>query len=64
MTAPPHLEGEKAEILVDMEVLGIPRLDEVIWNFDEDGSIDKLLPGSGGADAGVASRTHLEGASS
>ena len=32
MTAPPHLEGEKAEILVDLEVLGIPRFDEVIWN--------------------------------
>ena len=29
MTAPPHLEGEKANILVDLEVLGIPRLDEV-----------------------------------
>ena len=37
MTAPPHLEGEKAEILVDLEVLGIPRLDEVNWNFGEDG---------------------------
>ena len=32
MTAPPHLEGEKAEILVDLEVLGIPRFDEVIWD--------------------------------
>ena len=31
MTAPPHVEGEKSEILVDLEVLGIPRLDEVIW---------------------------------
>ena len=30
MTAPPHVEGEKAEILVDLEVLGIPRLDEVV----------------------------------
>ena len=29
MTAPPHLGGEKANILVDLEVLGIPRLDEV-----------------------------------
>ena len=37
MTAPPHLDGEKAEILVDLEVLGIPRLDEVNWNFGEDG---------------------------
>ena len=63
MTAPPHLEGEKAEILVDLEVLGIPRFDEVIWNSGNDGSIDKF-PGSGGADAGVASLTHLEGASS
>ena len=34
MTAPPHVEGEKAEILVDLEVLGIPRLDEVIWDFE------------------------------
>ena len=64
MTAPPHLEGEKSEILVDLEVLGIPRFDEVIWNFGKDGSIDKFLPGSGGADAGAASLTHLEGASS
>ena len=64
MTAPPHLDGEKAEILVDLEVLGIPRFDEGIWNSGEDGSMDKLLPGSGGADAGVASLTHLEGASS
>ena len=30
MTAPPHVEGENAEILVDLEVLGIPRLDEVV----------------------------------
>ena len=30
MTAPPHVEGEEAEILVDLEVLGIPRLDEVV----------------------------------
>ena len=64
MTAPPHLEGEKSEILVDLEVLGIPRFDEVIWSFGKDGSTDKLLPGSGGADAGVASLTLLEGASS
>ena len=64
MTAPPHLEGEKANILVDLEVLGIPRFDEVVWNSGKDGSIDKLLPGSGGADAGVASLTHLEGTSS
>ena len=35
MTAPPHLEGEKAEILVDLEVLGIPRFDEVIWDHIE-----------------------------
>ena len=35
MTAPPHLEGEKAEILVDLEVLGIPRLDEVTLDFEK-----------------------------
>ena len=35
MTAPPHLEGEKAEILVDLEVLGIPRFDEVILDFEK-----------------------------
>ena len=62
MTAPPHLEGEKAEILVDLEVLGIPRFDEVILiiKFME----KSFLPGSGGADAGVASLSYLEGASS
>ena len=63
MTAPPHLEGEKSEILVDLEVLGIPRFDEVIWNSGKDRSMDKF-PGSGGADAGAASLTHLEGTSS
>ena len=35
MTAPPHVEGEKAEILVDLEVLGIPRLDEVVCKRTE-----------------------------